>query len=149
LINVGTLESPPGVCHSVREHVFGSKIIAAVALIGLVSVAGTGCGGTKTGASCLGIGVPALAVAVVNQSESPVCTAVVTATDGAYSRRLMKVPSSSSRPCGYAGPYNRAGTYAIAVRADGISVRKEGVTVKKDSCNVITKAVRVTLKPRA
>ena len=62
-----------------------------------------------------------LTVSVTNAATGqPICHATVTATEGAYSERLMAVG------CSFSGAYERPGTYVIRATAAGFQPKESG-----------------------
>jgi hypothetical protein len=82
---------------------------------------------------------PGLVVWVVDTAQRPVCDAVVTARDGAYTEVMPP------RPCSYAGAWERAGTYSITAERDGESGRVDGIKVTSDRCHVHPKTTTITI----
>ena len=89
-----------------------------------------------------------LQIHVVNdQSEAPICDAVVTARSRAYSERL--VPSVSyDAGCYYFGASERAGTYSLRAEAAGfLPSTLADVTVRGGECHVETVRRSIRLVP--
>jgi hypothetical protein len=113
-------------------------------LIGALSLTGaalTGCGGT----GCLGNEVPALRVTVWDGPGGPeVCSATVTATDGAYTTALtMSWPGAT--PCRYGGPSERPGVYTIEAAFEGRTATAPDVRVDSNECHVNTREIEMVL----
>jgi hypothetical protein len=88
-----------------------------------------------------------LSAAVSNdQTNEPICDAVVTARDGSYSEVLM--PTSG---CRYAGAIERAGTYSVSAERTGfasaLASELKVVGTGGDCPHVRTVAVTLRLAP--
>ena len=79
----------------------------------LVAAFGVSCGEERPPVACTAYAAAGLGVAVTNAATGqPICDAVVTASEGAYSERLFEVA------CTFTGAYERPGTYVVrATRA--------------------------------
>lgn len=104
------------------------------------------CGGTTEGPKgCTLNAVASLTITVKDPAGARVCDATVTATDGAFSEKLMALPGAD---CVYAGPFERAGTYEVTVTKAGYSTALlRNLVVGSDECHVIPVAATVTLTP--
>jgi hypothetical protein len=95
-----------------------------------------------------GVARAALDVTVVDASGKRVCDASVTARDGDFSAQLPAPPADVPRAtCTYTGPFERAGTYSIEVRAGTTSKLVSGIKVsRKGACHELqTRDVTVVL----
>ncbi len=95
--------------------------------------------------ACAAIAIAGLDVSVVDESTNqPICDATVTATDGAYTERLIGT-------CRYAGAYERAGTYAVRAEKGGFMARtvtSDRVIMSTGLCpHPVTVRVEIRLTP--
>ena len=82
-------------------------------------------------------------ISAVDPAGSPVCDAVVTATDHDFVAALQAFPNDT--PCRYAGVTERKGTYSIAVSHGTATANVSGVKVTADECHVRPTAITVQL----
>lgn len=95
------------------------------------------------GANCSSVAYPGLSIRVQDLSDSPVCDAVVTVTDGDFSQELTTARSSD---CIYFGADERPGTYTIEAARRGAIGTVQGVDVTTTGdCHVIQTA-QVTVR---
>ena len=76
-------------------------------------------------------------------SGMPVCDAMVTLRDGAYSETL----GGDVRLCDYYGAAERAGTYSIDVVWGAKTKTLDNVRVTAGDCHVMPRSVTITLDP--
>jgi hypothetical protein len=117
--------------------------VAATALLSLCA----GCSGAVT--ECSALYAYGLAVTVIDEATgAPICTATVTASDGAYHETLrleqLGAPDGGVE-CLYPGAGERAGTYDVAAQVDGRQKTVTGVAVSHDDCHVLTRQLRIGL----
>ena len=107
--------------------------VVRLACVTLAALA-TSCSAGST--NCTDIAEAGLTVYVLDQTTgSPICNATVTATDGAYNEVLQQTSPASG--CYYAGAYERAGTYDVAVSAPGYTTNNQtGIVVPAGVCHV-------------
>jgi hypothetical protein len=90
-----------------------------------------------------------LAILVVNdQTEAHICSAVVTARDGAYSEALSRTSYAGVSECLYVGASERPGTYLVQAEAPGFLPSTAGevkVPITADGCHVerVSRAIRL------
>ena len=104
---------------------------------------GPGGGGNDDRIACTEIFVYGVNVSVTDEADEPVTGAVLTLTDGDYSKTMQELAEG-----GYVGAGERAGTYTLIVEADGFEPATiEGIIVDADECHVIPQARAITLSP--
>jgi len=115
-----------------------------MALIGLsILVAGCPLAGSSD-LVCTEVFVYGLTVTLTDDNGVPITGATLTLTDGNYSETLQELENGV-----YVGAGERAGTYTLAIAADGyMPVTVEHIVVNADECHVIPVARDVSL-PRA
>jgi len=86
-----------------------------------------------------GLNIPVLD----STNDTPLCDAVVRATDGDYAETLMSFPGS---PCTFVGAGEREGTYRIESTRDGYVAQVSSATVKKDASNCHVAGEVITVK---
>lgn len=118
---------------------YRSRLLAVSSLLLLSATSATSC----TSKDCKDIALFSLSVSVVTPAGSPVCDAVVTATDHDFVEVLQPFPTD--RPCRYAGVAERKGTYSIHVAHGSSATSVEGVRVTADDCHVRTAKVTIQL----
>jgi len=108
-----------------------------------------GCSSVKE-TTCPTIAYAGLNVVVIDaKTGARICDAVVTAKDGSYTEKLMALGPGPQ--CGYAGAYERAGTYTITVEHGGYKASTSpaltvGITTG-DCPHVEQKSLTVALDP--
>jgi len=112
----------------------------------VVALVAAGCGDEPNPVICTAIAVAALNVTVVDAATNqPICDAEVTATDGGFRETLPVFPGSGT-VCRYSGPFERPGTYAVAVSRSGYpAVVQSGIRVTSDECHVIGVPITIRL----
>jgi hypothetical protein len=105
-----------------------------------------GCGEEPSPVVCTAIAVAALNVTVLDASTNqPICDAEVAVTDGGFRETLPVFPASGA-DCRYSGPFERPGTYEVAVRRAGYPpASQSGIRVTSDECHVIPVPVTIRL----
>lgn len=91
--------------------------------------------------------IAGLNVSVVDDSTGrALCAATVTATEGSYSETLETFTSTA--PCAHIGAFERAGTYDVAVAANGyVAETVRDVEVEDGGCHVKPATFEVRLSP--
>jgi hypothetical protein len=123
-----------------RRNRLGRAGLAA-ALAAVASAAGLA---DCTTTSCTAVAKASLVVTVVDAAGKRVCDAVVNVTDGPFSAALAS-NFGDRYSCAYVGPYERAGTYSLEVRAGNAIKRLDGVKVTADVCHVRPREMTVAL----
>lgn len=81
-----------------------------------------------------------LAILVVNdQTDTHICSAVVTVRDGAYSETLTQTSDARVSGCLHVGASERSGTYSVQAEAPGFwpgTARDVTVPITADGCHV-------------
>lgn len=107
-------------------------------LLPLGLLAGCNIGGDTDCTLLLSFG---LNVKVQSSDGTPICDAVVTASEGSYQETL-----NSFGDCSYAGAGERAGTYTVRASKSGFQIAEQtGIEVEEDECHVIGESVTLTL----
>jgi hypothetical protein len=118
----------------------------ALLLGGTLLALGTGCGGPLICTTDYRYGV---VVTVTDAATgTPRCDASVTISEGAYRETptpLQVIGSDGGMQCDYAGAGERAGTYAIEVKAENRAKTITDIVVTKGPCHVTTRAVSISL----
>jgi hypothetical protein len=109
----------------------------------------TGCavkdpGPNDPGVVCTAIAVSSLNVTVRDAATGQrVCDAAVVAVQGSDRYELQQMGG-----CGYAGPWERAGSFELTVaRAGYETAQMSGIRVTADECHVIPVSLTVDLRP--
>jgi len=115
--------------------------------IPIVAALSTACG-DENGKACTAIAVAGLNIAVIDSATGlRICDATVVATAGDYEETLEALgPGGSS--CGYAGAWERAGTYTVEVSKTGYtSTSQSDITVVEGECHVTGEQRELELVP--
>lgn len=113
----------------------------ALLLLGSVllgSVASPSCSSNCTEQSVYGLNIRVADKA----SGTAICDAVVIATDGKYSEKLLQ---HGAPDCVYVGAGERAGTYNVTAARDGYVANGVQVRVTEDECHVVGQTATITL----
>ena len=106
-----------------------------------LAVGAWGCAEERPPVACAAYAVAGLSVEVTDASGQPLCDAVVTAAEGAYSERLLETS------CRFVGAYERPGDYLVHAERAGFVPKQVGavrVVTGRGECPHVTE-VRVTL----
>jgi len=110
-----------------------------------LSMSLSSCGGDPGGPACTALYAYGLNVTVKDDATSmPICDAVVTAVDGAYTETLQN--QSLGSDCTYVGAGERAGNYTITATKSGFMNATQNAVVTADSCHVKGVAVMLRMK---
>src|SRR4051812_47378244 len=117
---------------------YTKKSLQKTILSALLPILFAGCGGGPGGQACTDLYAYGLTVTLKDAATGqPICDAVVTAADGAYSEELQKLDFNPS-DCSYVGAAERAGNYTLtAVKTGYMNATQSGVVVTADACHVM------------
>lgn len=127
-----------------KPHFLTSRLAIPSLLLSLSMSFLASCGDGPGGIGCTEIYIYGLNVTVKDDAAGvPICDAVVTAVDGAYTETLEA--QAFGGDCTYNGAGERAGSYTITAKKTGFKDATQNVVVTADRCHVKGVAVMLSM----